>query len=66
VLGNDTISLLGAGKEGLNLKWSKHNHYGIEIEVPDHALDKVEHAWAFQVKYNISGYWDGPTVPYKP
>jgi len=43
VLGNDTISLLGAGEEGLNLKWSKHNHYGIEIEVPDHVLDKVSY-----------------------
>jgi len=60
VLGNDTIRLLGAGKEGSNLKWSKHNHYGIAIEVPDHVLDKVEHAWAFQIKYNISGYWEGP------
>ena len=26
---------------------------------------QVEYAWAFQVKYYISGYWDGPAAPYK-
>ena len=41
ILGNDTISLLGAGEGGSRLKWSKHGAYGTVIEVPDYLLDKV-------------------------
>jgi len=54
VLGNDTISLLGAGEEGSNLKWSKPNHYGIEIEVSDHVLDQVSYYITKTIACNLA------------
>jgi len=47
---NDTISLLGAGSLGENLRWANHNGR-YTIEVPNAALNKVKWAWAFRVQY---------------
>ncbi|KAF8305580.1 glycoside hydrolase [Clavulina sp. PMI_390] len=53
VLPHDTIALLGAGSEGANLTWSQHQNGPLVIDVPDSLLDKIDHAWAFQVTYKI-------------
>ncbi|KAG9016112.1 hypothetical protein FRB93_011586 [Tulasnella sp. JGI-2019a] len=50
VIGGDSISLLGGGKAGQDLKW-KHNGTTLIIDVPEEAVDQVDHAWAFQVTY---------------
>ena len=54
VLGNDATSLLGAGEEGSNLKWLKHNLSGIEIEVPDQFFDQVSYYVAKIIACNLA------------
>lgn len=50
----DTISLLGGGDAGKDLKW--RYEWGLQsskliIDVPEAAVAQVDHAWAFQVAY---------------
>ncbi|KAG8876596.1 hypothetical protein FRB97_004072 [Tulasnella sp. 331] len=52
VTDGDTITLLGGCHAGQNLTW-RYEGQLLTIDVPEEAVDKIDHAWAFQVTYGF-------------
>ena len=50
----DVIYLLGAPRRRGGLKWT-YEKGELEIQVSDADVERVEHAWAFQILYTRSG-----------
>lgn len=50
----DKITMLGGGREGVNLTWSIQDGGALVVHVPESVVDQVQWAWAFKVDYALT------------
>jgi len=54
VMEGDKITMLGGGREGVNLTWSIQDGGALVVHVPESVVDQVQWAWAFKVDYALT------------